>query len=61
MLIKKSIRPLGLYDENYSLIEKFSNGVELANKYNVHKTTIYRHIKSGRLFKGKFYIKYINN
>lgn len=60
--IKKSIRPLGLYDENNHLIEKYSNQVELANKFSVHKTTISRYIKSGKLFfKGKYYIKEINS
>jgi group I intron endonuclease len=59
--IKKSIRSLGLYDENYNLIEKYSNQVELANKFGVHKTTISKNIKSGKLFKGKFYIRKINN
>ena len=44
MSIKKSIRPLGLYDENFDIIEKYSNQVELANKFNVHKTTISRYI-----------------
>lgn len=61
MSIKKSIRPLGLYDENYNIIEKYSNQIELANKFSVHKTTISRYIKSGKLFKGKFYIKKINS
>jgi group I intron endonuclease len=61
MSIKKSIRPLGLYDKNSNIIEKYSNQIELANKFNVHKTTISRYIKSGKLFKGKFYIKGINN
>jgi group I intron endonuclease len=61
MSIKKSIRPLGLYDENNNLIEKYSNQVELAKKFGVHKTTISKNIKSGKLFKGKFYIKKINN
>ena len=61
MSIKKSIRPLGLYDENLILIEKYSNQVEIAKKFNVHKTTISRYIKSGKLFKGKFYIKEIKN
>lgn len=61
MSIKKSIRPLGLYDKNYNIIEKYSNQIELANKFNVHKTTISRYIKSGKLFKGKFYIRGINN
>ena len=40
MSIKKSIRPLGLYDENNNIIEKYSNQVELAKKFSVHKTTI---------------------
>ena len=40
--IKQSIRPLGLYDENNNLIEKYSNQVKLAIKFNVHKTTISR-------------------
>src|SRR6266702_778417 len=57
MSIKKSIRPLGLYDENFNIIEKYSNQIELANKFSVHKTTISRYIKSGKLFKGKFYIR----
>jgi len=61
MSIKKSIWPLGLYDEKYNIIEKYSNKVELANKFNVHKTTVSRYIKSGKLFKGKFYIREIKN
>ena len=59
--IKQSIRPLGLYDENNNLIEKYSNQVKLAIKFNVHKSTISRYIKSGKLFKGKFYIKEIKS
>jgi len=61
MSIKRSIRPLGLYDKNCHIIEKYSNQVELANKFNVHTTTISRYIKSGKLFKSKFYIREINN
>jgi GIY-YIG catalytic domain len=61
ILIKKSIRSIGLYDENNNLIEKFSDKIELANKFSLHKTTIYRYIKSGKLFKGKFYIREIKN
>jgi len=59
--IKQSIRPLGLYDESYNIIEKYSNQVELAKKFGVHKTTISKYIKSGKLFKDKFYIRKINN
>jgi len=61
MSIKNSIRPLGLYDVNFNIIEKYSNQIKLANKFSVHKTTISRYIKSGKLFKGKFYIREINN
>ena len=61
MSIKKSIRPLGLYDDNNNLIEKYSNQVELAIKFNVHKTTISRFIKSVKLFKNKFLIKEIKS
>ena len=52
---------LGLYDESYNIIEKYSNQVELANKFGVHQTTISNYIKSGKLFKGKFLIRKINN
>lgn len=72
MSIKKSIIPLGLYDENNNFSpflafgwspkeEKYSNQVELANKFGVHKTTISKYIKTGKLFKNKFYIRKINN
>jgi len=61
MSIKKSIRSLGLYDKNDNIIEKYSNQVELANKFNVHKITVSRYIKSGKLFKGNFYIRVIKN
>jgi hypothetical protein len=46
--IKNSIKPLGLYDENYNIIEKYSNQVELAKKFGVHNTTISKNIKSGK-------------
>ena len=61
MSIKKSIIPLGLYDENNNFIEIFSNQVELANKFGVHKTTICKYVKTGKLFKNKFFIRKINN
>lgn len=54
-------KPLGLYDESYNIIEKYSNQVELANKFGIHQTTISNYIKSGKLFKGKFFIRKINN
>jgi group I intron endonuclease len=61
MSLKKSIRPIGLYDFNHNLIEKFINQVELANKFNICKSTVSRYIKSGKIFKEKYFIKEINN
>ena len=62
MSIKKSsfARPLGLYDENNNFIDKYSDQVELANKFGEHKTTISKYIKTGKLFKEKFYFRKIN-
>ena len=48
------------YDLENKLIEKFSNQIELSNKFNVHKTTISRYVRSGKIFKENFYIKEIN-
>lgn len=59
MSIKHSKRPLGLYNINNELIETFINQVDLASKFNVHKTTISRYIKNGKLFNKEFYIKEI--
>ena len=56
MLIKKSIRLLGLYNKIYNIIEKYSNQVELANKFSVYKITVSKYIKSGKLFKGNFFV-----
>ena len=44
MSIKKSINYLDLYEESYTIIEKYFNQVELANKLNVSRTTISRYI-----------------
>lgn len=59
MSLKKSIRPIGLYDLNHNLIEKFINQIELANKFNICKSTVSRYIKSGNIFKEKYFIKEI--
>ena len=56
MSIKKSMIPLGLYDENNNFIEKFSNAltlvpgwgqgqVELANKFGVHKSRKFKYLQ----------------
>lgn len=60
MSLAKSKTPLGLYDFNNNLIEKFINQVELGKYLNLHKTTIGRYLKTGKLILNKFYIRKIN-
>ena len=55
----KSKTPIGLYDLDYNVIKPFNNQVELAKILNVHKSTISRYLKSGKLFLNKYYIKKI--
>lgn len=55
-----SKRPLGLYDKNNKLIKTCINQVKLAAELGVYKTTIGRHIKSGKQFQGKYYIRKLN-
>ena len=52
--------PLGLYDTNNKLIKTYINQVKLAADFGVYKTTISRHIKSGKLFQCKYYIRKLN-
>ena len=55
----KSKTPIGLNDLDNKVIKVFNNQVELAKILNVHKSTISRHLKSGKLFLNKYYIKKI--
>jgi group I intron endonuclease len=55
--ISQSKRPLALYDLNNQLIKTFLNQVELANYLNLHKTTISRYFRTGKMLKGKYYIR----
>jgi group I intron endonuclease len=58
----QSKTPLALYDINtQELIKTFKNQVELAKEFNVYKGTIGRYVKSGKVFKGKYFIKKLNN
>lgn len=41
----KSIRLLGLYDKNFLYNWKYSNQVELVNKFSLLKITVSRYIK----------------
>lgn len=52
--------PLGLYDTNNKLIKTYINQVKLAAEFGVNKTNISRHIKFGKLFQGKYYMRKLN-
>jgi group I intron endonuclease len=58
--LKLSKRPLGLYSLDMVLIKTFISQVEAAKFFNVYKGTIGRYVKSGNIFKGKYYFKEIN-
>lgn len=61
MSISRSKIPLGLYDKKNNLIKTFINQVELANEFNVNKSTISRYIRSGKLFQDKYIIRKLDN
>jgi group I intron endonuclease len=56
MSLAKSKTSLGLYDIENNLIKKFINQVELGKYLNLHKTTIGRYLKTGKLLLNQFYI-----
>jgi group I intron endonuclease len=55
--MKKSKNIVELYDIDFNLLISFNNNGELANYLSIHKTTVGRYIKSGKLFKGEYYFK----
>ena len=57
----KSKIPLGLYDIRNNLINKFIYQVELSKYLNLHKSTIGRYLKTGKLLLSKYYIRKIND
>lgn len=61
MSLKKSIKPVGLYDINNNLIKVYLNQVLLADKLGVTKSTVNKYIKSGKLFQKKFFIKLLDS
>ena len=60
MSLAKSKINLGLYDIDNNLIKTFINQVELAKFLNLHKSTIGRYLKSGKLLLNKYLIRKIN-
>jgi group I intron endonuclease len=56
-----SKNPLALYDLENNLIKTFRNQVELAAEFGVHKTTVSRKVRSGKIFNKKYYVRKLNN
>lgn len=50
-----------VYDHNYKLIEILDNAMEISVLYNIPKTTLYRYLETGKLYKNKFYFCKVNN
>jgi len=55
--INMSKRPVALYNLDNQLIKNFLNQIELADYLNLHKTTIGRYLKSGKVLLNKYYIR----
>jgi group I intron endonuclease len=60
MSLRKSKNIVALYDINNNLVKEFNNNVELANFLKIHKTTIGRYIKSGKIWNNQYYFKILN-
>jgi len=50
---------IGIFNENLELIETFSDGMAMSKKYNIPKSTLYRYLKTGKLYNKKYFIKKI--
>jgi hypothetical protein len=46
---------ISVYDNNNKLINIFNNKLETSIAYNIPSTTLYRYIKTGKLYKNKYY------
>lgn len=57
--IRLSKKVIGLYNADNTLIKRFSNQVEVAVFFNLHKTTIGRYLKSGKILLKKYFIRII--
>ena len=57
MSLVKSKTPLNLYDKNNNFIKRFINQVELSIFLNLNKSTIGKHLKSGKLILNKYYVR----
>jgi hypothetical protein len=52
---------IGIYNQDNKLIEILDNPMKISKFYNIPKTTIYRYIKTNKLYKSKYYFYKIIN
>ena len=51
---------VGIYDHRNKLIEVLDNAMQISRAYDIPRTTIYRYIKTGKLYKDKYYFRNMN-
>jgi len=54
--LAKSKISLGLFDIDSHLINSFFNQVEISKFLNISKSTVGRHLKSGKILLGKYFL-----
>lgn len=52
---------IGIFDNKNKLIEILDNGMIISRLYSIPRTTVYRYIKNGKLFKNQYYLKKMDN
>jgi group I intron endonuclease len=57
MSVARSHYIVHLFDIHNVLLNTFNNNVELAAYLNIHKSTVGRYIKSGKLYNNKLFFK----
>ena len=58
--LAKSKISLGLFDIDSNLINSFNNQVEISKYLNISKSTVGRHLKSGKILLDKYFIHKLN-
>ena len=57
----KSCQKIRIFNSNHKLIEILDNGMTLSKLYNIPRTTVYRYLNTGKLYKNKYYFNKIDN
>jgi hypothetical protein len=59
LLLKSEFKnkKVSIFNDKFKLIEVLDNAEIVSNSYGIPKTTLYRYIKKGKLYKDKYYIR----